>query len=366
MVRSSNNLKAEKPKVLNWYMSGFHAQNELYFPEIALTGLFSRRTELSPFVVSGGVGCVMETCASKIADLKPTEPTKSNTCCVVVTHHPDKAFSSRVQAIAGQVDALVMVDNGSDDEEVLALVALTASPNVHLIRNQDNLGVAAALNQGMKWADERGYRWLLALDQDSLVCEYMVEELIRVYRSCSTERRVAVIGSNFMDRDVGQPLISTPDAGPGEWIDAKAVITAGSLISIEAAERIGPFRDEFFIDQVDFEYCLRARAKQLSVVISSRPLMEHGISVPRECRLLGKRFFAPNTPPERHYYATRNQLALVREYAFREPAWVFASVRARLKEVLLMLFCERDRFAKALMIARGCADAVLTRMGRLE
>ena len=67
---------------------------------------------------------------------------------MVVTYHPGSDLCANLAALRAQVDELVVVDNGSRDMAVVErAVAATGS---RLIANGRNLGIAAALNQGLE------------------------------------------------------------------------------------------------------------------------------------------------------------------------------------------------------------------------
>ena len=55
----------------------------------------------------------------------------------------------------------------------------------------------------------------------------------------------------------------------------KTIITSGNLLSLRAFDTIEPFMDDFFVDHVDNEYYLMARAKGYYVIVTSKPIMEH-------------------------------------------------------------------------------------------
>ena len=94
------------------------------------------------------------------------KPQKDNICGIIVTYHPDDDFHQRVSAIVDQVNHVIIVDNASGPNVQELLGKLGARPNITSILNQENLGIAAAMNQGFEWAQENNYAWVLTLDQD--------------------------------------------------------------------------------------------------------------------------------------------------------------------------------------------------------
>jgi rhamnosyltransferase len=194
--------------------------------------------------------------------MKLQVPNQSNTSAVIVTYHPDEGFWHRAELISRQAGHLVIVDNSSSGEFRKELRQFADGHNVELILNQTNLGIAAALNQGALRAIARNAEWALLFDQDSTVHDDFLTTLAKVVESLDEGRRnrLAVIGSNY---NAAQRRQAVPDAVPGSWSEERFVITSGSLLNLCAFQETGPFREEFFIDWVDCEYSLRARAKDI-------------------------------------------------------------------------------------------------------
>jgi rhamnosyltransferase len=282
-------------------------------------------------------------------------------CAVIVTYHPDSDLFSRVERAAKQVAQTVIVDNGSSPPCVQEIRKIADTLGIHLVLNARNEGVGRALNQGAEWAAAQGYRWILTLDQDTVIAADMADSLIEVLHSCSFAERVAVVGSDYRNKVKGRVLedLIEPNGSPGR--EVTTVITSGSLVSLEVFRTIGGFRDEFFIDCVDHEYCLRARARGFRVMMTCAPLREHSIGRASEHRLLWKRPVASNHPPLRQYFMTRNTVILAREYMRKEPRWILTELWRRAKSILIVCLFERERLSKIKHIARGFRDGIRRR-----
>lgn len=277
-------------------------------------------------------------------------------CAVVVAYFPDAGFSERLKSILFQVDALVVVDNTPTPATLTE-----GGGRTHLIENHRNVGVAAALNQGLEYALQIGCKWLLTLDQDTRCYPDMVATLLQVRETCKPN--TAVIGGNYVDSQNHQ--MKVPPSGTTGFLEQRTVITSGSLVDAGVAQELGGFREDFFIDQVDHEFCLRARAHGYGVVISRKPVMEHsvggvgGVWLP----LLG---VLPNHPPLRKYYIARNTVVMVAKYWRREPGWCLRRSVRLLLGLFLMATLEKQRFAKVRAFAAGIMDGVHHRMGPCE
>lgn len=289
---------------------------------------------------------------------------KESILAIVVTYHPDRSFAERFERLAGQVGAVLIVDNNSGVEAVSMLREIASSPKVRLVLNSENRGIAAALNQGVWWAREKGYEWAVLLDQDTVPSENMLDTLSSVYEQFASKETIAIIGSNSRDSNSGGLLFPIDRDGSRSWQEVKNVITSGSLVSLTAYSTIGPFREEFFIDCVDWEYCLRARALGFRIILASEPLMKHAIGATSMHKLLWKITETSNHVPKRRYYMTRNHLVLAREYLLIEPAWVFSSLYTRLKSMVRMCLFEEDRLSKLKYVAMGVVDGLFCNFTR--
>jgi rhamnosyltransferase len=290
-------------------------------------------------------------------------------CAIVVTYHPPDEFPRVIGRILPQVGAIVIVDNGSDEAKLAGLREIAAHPPIHLICNGENLGIAKALNLGIEKAVALGYAWVLLFDQDSYPNADMVETLDAVRASFPDPAHLAVIGSGYDDElemtgaEQGQGR-SGAERGGVPWQDVESVITSGSLLSLAAFAAIGPFREEFFIDHVDTEYCLRARLKHYRVIKTRAALMSHAIGAPTTHRMLWMRKRTTNHAPDRRYYFTRNDTVLLRERG-KHPAglWMLKALMRSLRTCKRILLYEQMKTEKINAVMRGWWDGVRGRLG---
>jgi rhamnosyltransferase len=189
-------------------------------------------------------------------------PNCAQVFAVVTTFRPDNRFPGRVERILPQVGGVVIVDDGGTDDNVRKLNRWFAGEKkVRLHHNAVNAGIAASLNRGVAVARENGSRWILTLDDDSVVRSDMVERLIDGLRDVRLKKTRGdhrhVLGGIRRDRKTearrGRRGV------PGKAGDHHL----GSFFSLETYDRVGPFREEFFIDSVDLDYCLRQGEKDL-------------------------------------------------------------------------------------------------------
>ena len=75
-----------------------------------------------------------------------------------------------------ECESFVVVDNGSDDATLAAVAELY--PWAERIRNETNLGFAGGNNKGLAWALERGFRYVMLLNNDTEVPKGALETLV--------------------------------------------------------------------------------------------------------------------------------------------------------------------------------------------
>lgn len=263
----------------------------------------------------------------------------------IVTFNPDlPRLRENIESVLGQVDEIILIDNAS--AELASLSKLVEQfPRVYLYSNGVNAGMAKALNQAMKWAEERGASWSLLLDQDS-VCEIdMVDVLAQ-----NVTAGVGIVAPAIIDRsDRDRP------AQQGEQEEVNYCITSGSLNSVNMWQSVGGYDESLFIDFVDFDYCLRARESGFRIIRESRATLLHEIGrITRHGR-----FIAYNHSAFRSYHMARDMIYYARKHR-RSPRelrvqkrGLFATYLILLRKSIIVAIFEEDRLSRVSALVRG-------------
>ena len=290
-------------------------------------------------------------------------PTRDNTCAIVVTYHPDEGFPARLKQILAQLPLVIVVDNGSRPSSAEMLKGLANSPGVLLIENPNNLGIAAALNQGIQRALHEGFQWVVTLDQDSQVHADFLPALIDVHRQSGGGN--VMVGSNYWDVHRRRDFVRCAAAG-AIFQERKTLITSGTLAPLSLFTTIGLFRDDYFIDSVDHEFSLRARAHGYRMLISCRPLMNHSMGAGVQHASRFRHFLSLNHSATRKYFIARNALVTARTYFLQEPMWSIRQGWRLLAVFSSILLFEHEKWEQSKAFWVGVAHGLTGKMGPIE
>ncbi|WP_299439974.1 glycosyltransferase [uncultured Rhodospira sp.] len=293
---------------------------------------------------------------------QPRHPALGPIGAVVVTYNTGPAVRARLERVAAQVDAVVVVDNGSDDATQAALrQAATADPALHVIENPDNRGLAAAQNQGLAAVLAAGFAWVLLMDDDSTPAPDMVAVLAGV--EADRPGAFGLLAPRLRYPDIareptfvsglGWRVRKRPAPTAGLLEDPVFVIASGSLVRAEAARAAGPMREDFFIDYVDVDFSFRLRRAGWRIAVAGAAVLDHALGRQTPHRLLGRTVWTSNHAPFRYHAMARNRARLWRGWGGTHPGWAAQDVAALVAQFGRVLLLEEQGAAKARAILRG-------------
>ena len=133
------------------------------------------------------------------------------------------------------------------------------------------------------------------------------------------------------------------------------IITSGTAVSREAFDKLGDFKEEYFIECLDTEYAFRAAVAEVPSFIHTEVVLEHSIATTTK-HALG--FVAYNRSPDRCYYCARNTVALSLEYVRRRPVVLLWNL-STLLQVITVVFFEKDKRRKLVATFAGDRKSVV-------
>lgn len=248
-------------------------------------------------------------------------------CTVTVTFNPDLDVLARQLRQLPTQTLKIVVDNASQAELRQQLRALLAGrDDVRLLENEANIGLAAALNQGVRHAcmATPKCRYVLLLDQDTEPGEGGVERLLQAFRQVAAEDpRTGAVGPRLVDVDTGlehgfhqsvgwRIVRRHPLADAQVPIEVMSINGSGTLMPIEVFEQLGGLDEALFIDHLDTEWSFRLLAAGYRLYGIPQIGFRHRMGAAGiRYWLFGWRVW-PYRSPLRHYYLFRNAMRLLR------------------------------------------------------
>jgi rhamnosyltransferase len=238
---------------------------------------------------------------------------------VVITYRPQLAIlQDLLERIGNQVGQVLVFDNATPDPDVARHLDALEARGFRVMRSPANVGLGAAMNRAADEARAGGFRYLLLFDQDSLPDPGMVSALKAALEDLRRQQPVAAVGPQFRDSRTGRaapfvrngfPLNRKIVAGPGERVACDFLISSGTLLPLDTLAVIGGMDEGLFIDNVDMEWCFRARHRGFGLFGVHDAQMRHSIGdnlKPSRLRPGG----IPIHKPLRLYYIMRNRVVL--------------------------------------------------------
>jgi rhamnosyltransferase len=285
---------------------------------------------------------------------------------IMVTYNPEEEVIENVKSIIQSCERLIIIDNGSSPSSIDILKLLQEESKVTFIYNQKNMGLGHALNQGINYIlhspDLGTIEWIATFDQDSNVGKDYFTKMLASYEAHLEKEEVAIIAPNWTE----EKLLNQENSRKEEMIhleEKKTVITSGSLVKRNIFTEIGLFEEEFFIDFLDHEFCLRARKYGYKIFMSPQVTMVHNLGDTKQHKLLRSNVMATNHNYIRRYYITRNRLYTYKKYFHSEKEWIKEDFIATAKEFIIILLFEQDRGKKLGSMFKGLFDALSGKKG---
>ena len=231
----------------------------------------------------------------------------------VVLYNPDDTIFENILTYGNYVDKLIVIDNSLKKNNFLIdkLNEIFESKLVY-IDNNDNLGIATALNQACDKAIELQFKWILTMDQDSSFINF--DHYKKCLEKVQNVNNVALLAANT-DKE-GYSNFDKNECSCNYREDKFSVITSANIVNLEYFEEIGRFNDKLFIDMVDYDYCLRINIKKFKILYFPDVFVEHKLGEVhlRTNIFTRKKKYKTEHNAQRAYYISRNSLYLSKNY----------------------------------------------------
>jgi rhamnosyltransferase len=278
---------------------------------------------------------------------------QSAIACIFVLYNPKSESLQKLVDLSARGYQVVAVINAINDDGLRLIEGQAA---IRCIKNQKNVGLALALNQGLFCAfQELKTSFAVLFDQDS---EFdldlplqLVQELIALGDT------TACIGPKLLDVKAKGAQYVLHNSG-----HVQTIPTSGSAISKKTYDDVGPMKEDLFIDGIDHEWCFRASSKGLKIAVSDQLVMSHDMGD------ASINWFGQYKPvyrnPIRHFYIIRNSIYLTR-VSYIPLQWRLKESLKIVRRILMYVWASNDRLKTIQLIAKAIKDGFSGRLGEL-
>jgi len=213
---------------------------------------------------------------------------------------------------------LIVVDNASVDDSVEFVQ--TQFPDVRIIQNTCNLAWAGGNNVGIRDALERGFDWIVLLNNDILLDPRWLTEAVF---TASTDNNIGLIGFNVFGAFIRTPVEDFYAAqqvyAETEIEDVQNICGCALMVKLEVFRNIGMIDETFFLygEEEDFE--IRAIYAGYRMISINLPVWHYSEGSSKSIPLTSS------------YYALRNNLRIAIKWhqfgLLRAIRWLLANLR---------------------------------------
>lgn len=267
---------------------------------------------------------------------------------VVILYYPDlQKTVHNIEQYISNIDTLIIWNNTPNDSEDRYQNALSDfSEKIKYMTLNRNMGIGYALNKAIEWGERNNYSLLLTMDQDSFFEHSIFEKytkLIKEKLADSCDESIAVFSPNL-----SEPFENSI------FVDVMFSITSGSIYRLDVFGKVGKFREDFFIDGIDTEFCLKARTSNYRTVIVNPCKLIQTFGIPQQSKW---GFVSTNYSPFRTYHMVRNHVILRQLYpelfSLKESYGRYV-----LKRMIKIFLSENNKKKKIIAIWWGICDGI--------
>lgn len=282
---------------------------------------------------------------------------------LLVTFNPNiPKLKESLNRIITQVSKVIIVDNGSNN--ISSIKKLSVQLEIKLLDLKKNYGIAGAQNRGFEFFFKNNFKWVLTLDQDTMVPFDTVKKMraSKKFKDSST----AILAMKYYDPSWKPAQIKRATEKQKETETQKwRIISSGNLVRTDIWNLVDGFDEWLFIDQVDFDFNAKVILAGYKIWQVNNLIMEHEIGKSIKKPVLTMMLlFKPNEfildhSPMREYYIARNTIVYSKRYSSHPDLEKF---KTNLFHEIIMtrkiLLYQKPRIKKIQASWRGIVDGI--------
>ena len=274
---------------------------------------------------------------------------------IVSSYYPDiQEFVKNINSYLDYLDLLIIWENTPKHESrIQKILPLINSEKIIVRTTGFNEGLGKPFNEAAKQAKKENFDFLLTMDQDSYFATGEFNKYIKLVES-DINKNVAVYSPNRNH---------IPNSEK-DYVEIRTAISSGSIYPVRNFEKIGYFREDFFLYMIDIEYCFRAKRNELIIVCLPAVSLLHKEGYAEKSNF---GLSVNNYPAQSTYYIIRNSILtwkLYPEYTTRKDKMYFYKYKVIYR--LLKIFFEKQPFLKIKALVLGLLHGITFKTGRFN
>lgn len=216
---------------------------------------------------------------------------KNKVAIVIVTYNSEKDIEECINSIKHLANSnwqkVYIIDNASRDNTIK--IIRYKFKNIEVIANEQNVGFAKAINQGVDKALNWGAEYIGLINPDAQFIKGDFSQLIQLFKVINNVGIVAPIIKDSNDnygftlgltwnKAIGKAKHLRVTKLPNHAIAQTAVSGCCMLIKREVFDRLGKFDEHFFMYFEDIDFCLRARKLGYKIFLEPKTIIKHKLN----------------------------------------------------------------------------------------
>ncbi len=234
-----------------------------------------------------------------------------NVLAGIVTYNPDiRRLQENIEELLKQVKYVYVVDNGSQNVKEVETLINAHTGIIKLKKYENNKGIAQALKDIMEYSKDKDFKWVLSLDQDSIIENGLVNKYIEVCNlpECAD---VGMFTCLIKDRNFDDKKYEEQKQ---DLIEVSYCITSAAFTNVDKYFETDGYDPSFFIDAVDFDICYALQDIGYRICRINYTGLYHEVGHGENHHFLWKKIVVYHQKPFRIYYYSRNMVLMQKKH----------------------------------------------------
>ena len=198
---------------------------------------------------------------------------------VLVIYMPnDEKIIKNLKILSEQCDFIYIHINSEISKKLKHF--LDNMNNVEIVFSKKNLGLGKSQNDGIDFfLKKESFKSIIFFDQDTKLTNNSIQNMHSLVRSLqSSKNKIGAIAPILMNSYSNSAYKKYKKIKNfQDFCEVREVMLSGMIVPISTFSIVGKFREDFFMDLIDFEWCWRARSFGFKIFQSKKALAYHSL-----------------------------------------------------------------------------------------